>query len=57
MLITGAALVIDNARQHTEARNRILLEHINWGLFDHPLYGSDLTPSDYHLLTYLKNWM
>jgi hypothetical protein len=23
----------------------------------HPLYSLDLTPSDYHLFTYMKNWM
>jgi hypothetical protein len=26
-------------------------------LFDHRPYGSDLTLSDYHLFTYLKNWL
>jgi hypothetical protein len=26
-------------------------------LFDHPPYNPDLTPSDYHLFTYLKNWL
>jgi hypothetical protein len=26
-------------------------------LFDHPLYSPDLAPSDYHLFTYLKNWL
>jgi hypothetical protein len=26
-------------------------------LFDHPPYSPDLTPSDYDLFTYLKNWL
>jgi histone-lysine N-methyltransferase SETMAR len=26
-------------------------------LFDHLPYTPDLTPSDYHLFTYLKNWL
>jgi hypothetical protein len=26
-------------------------------LFDHPLYSLDPTPSNYHLFTYLKNWL
>jgi hypothetical protein len=26
-------------------------------LFDHPPYSPDLSPSDYHLVTYLKNWL
>jgi hypothetical protein len=34
-----------------------LLEHLNWELFDHPSYSPDLTPSVYHLFTYLKNWL
>jgi hypothetical protein len=33
------------------------LEHFNWKLFDHPSYSPDLTPSDYHLFTYLKDWL
>jgi hypothetical protein len=34
-----------------------MLEHFNWELFDHPLYSPDLAPSDYHLFTYVKNWL
>jgi hypothetical protein len=34
-----------------------LLEHFNWKLFDHPPYSPDLTPSNYHLLTYLEDWL
>jgi hypothetical protein len=26
-------------------------------LFDHPPYSPDLTPNDYHLVSYLKNWL
>jgi hypothetical protein len=26
-------------------------------LLDHPPYSPELAPSDYHLLTYLKNWL
>jgi transposase len=47
----------DNARPHTTARTRALLEHFNWELFDHPPYSPDLTPWDYHLSIYLKNWL
>jgi transposase len=46
-----------NARPHTAARTRALLEHFNWELFDHPPYSPDLAPNDYHLFTYLKNWL
>jgi transposase len=47
----------DNARPHTAARTRALLEHFNWELFDHPPYSPDLAPSDYHLFTYVKSWL
>jgi hypothetical protein len=58
MLISGVVLLHVNARPHTAARTRALLDHFNWELFDHPLYSPDLSaPSDFHLLTYLKNWL
>jgi hypothetical protein len=57
MLTSGIVLLHDNARPHTAARTRALLEHFNWELFDHPAYIPDLAPSDYHLITYLKNWL
>jgi hypothetical protein len=34
-----------------------LLEHSNWELFDNPPHSPDRTPSDYHLFTWLKNWL
>jgi transposase len=57
MPILGVVLLQDNARPHTAACTRALLEHFNWELFDHPPYSPDLTPSNYHLFTYLKNWL
>jgi hypothetical protein len=33
----------------------LALEHFNWELFDHSPYNPDLTPSDHHQFTYLKN--
>jgi transposase len=50
-------LLHDNACLHTAASTWALLEHFNWELFDHPPYSPDLAPSDYHLFTYLKNWL
>jgi hypothetical protein len=55
MLTLGEMLLHDNALPHIAARILALLEHFNWGLFDHIFYSPDLAPSDYHLLTYLKN--
>jgi transposase len=57
MLTFGVLFLHDNAPPHTAARTRALLEHFNWELFDHPPYSPDLAPSDYHLFTYLKNWL
>jgi histone-lysine N-methyltransferase SETMAR len=34
-----------------------MLEHFYSELFDHPPYTPHLAPSDYHLFTYLKNWL
>jgi hypothetical protein len=55
ILTSGVVLVYDNARPHAAARTRTLLEHFNWVLFDHSPYSTDLTRSDYHLLTYVKS--
>jgi transposase len=57
MLISGVVLLHDNARPHTAARIRALLQHFNWELSDHPPYSHDLAPSDYHQFTYMKNWL
>jgi histone-lysine N-methyltransferase SETMAR len=59
MLTHGVVLLQDNARAHTSAagRNPALLEQFNWELFDHLPYSPDLAPSDYHLFSYLKNWV
>jgi transposase len=50
-------LLYDNPRPHTAARTRALLENFSWELFEHPPYGYDFAPSDYHLFTYLKKWL
>jgi hypothetical protein len=57
MLITGEVLPHDNALPHTAGRTLALLEHFNWELSDHLPYRPDIAPSDYHLFTYLKNWL
>jgi histone-lysine N-methyltransferase SETMAR len=57
MLTSGVVLLHDNARPHAAAHTQALLEHFNWELFDHPLHSPDLALSDYHLFTYLKNWL
>jgi hypothetical protein len=57
MMTYSVVLLHDNARLHTDARIRALLDHFNWELFDHPPYSPDLAPTDYHLFTCLKNWL
>jgi transposase len=53
----GVVLLHEDSCSHSAAHTWALLEYFNWELFDHPPYSSDLTPSDYHLFTYLKNWL
>jgi hypothetical protein len=59
MLTCGVVLLNENARPHTGARTRTLLEHLDWEWFDYPSHSRDLAPSDYHLFTRtcLKNWL
>jgi hypothetical protein len=46
-----------NAQLKTPACTTALLEHFNRELSDHPPNRPDLTPSDYHMFTQLKNWL
>jgi histone-lysine N-methyltransferase SETMAR len=50
-------LIHDNSQQCRAARTSALLERFNWELTDHLSYSPDLALSDYHLFTYLKNWL
>jgi hypothetical protein len=58
MVTYGVVLLYDNALPHTAARTRVLQEHLNWELFDHP-HSPHTSPNICHLftLTYLKNWL
>jgi hypothetical protein len=57
MLTSGVRLFHDNARLHTAACTRALMDHFNWGLFDHLPYSPDLASSEHYMFTYLKNWL
>jgi hypothetical protein len=59
MLISSVALLIDIAYLDTStaAHARALLKHFIWELLNHPPNNPDLALSDYHLFTYLKNWL
>jgi hypothetical protein len=56
MLTYGVVLLHENASPHTATCTRTPLEHFNWELFDYPPHSPDVTPSEYHLFNYLKNW-
>jgi hypothetical protein len=56
-MLTYGVVLHDNARPHTAARTRPLLDRFNWELFDHSPYSPDLAPRDCHLFTCLKNWL
>ncbi|KAJ4444150.1 hypothetical protein ANN_05939 [Periplaneta americana] len=57
MLSRGVVLLHDNARPHTAASTRELLDQFGWEIFDHPPYSPDLAPSDFHLFTKLKDFL
>ena len=44
----------DNARPHTAALTTTTISRLGWTLLVHPPYSPDLTPSDYHLFSALK---
>jgi hypothetical protein len=59
MLTYSVVLLHDNVLPHTstDPPTRAPLEHFNWEFFDHPPYGPHVAPSNYHLFTYLMNWL
>jgi hypothetical protein len=57
MLTKDVFLLHDKARPHTAARTNALIKLLNWEIFDHPSYITDLAPSDYHLFTKMKVWL
>ena len=48
-------LLHDNARPHIASKTHQQLELLGWETLPHPLYSSDIAPSDYHLFWALKN--
>ncbi|KAJ4433766.1 hypothetical protein ANN_16078 [Periplaneta americana] len=57
MLSRGVVLLHDNARLHTAASTRELLDQFGWEIFDHPPYSPDLALSDFRLFTKLKDFL
>lgn len=54
-LSRGVLLLQDNARIHTAAEVRAILDKNKFELLPHPPYSPDIAPSDYHLFANLKN--
>jgi hypothetical protein len=54
---SGVVFLHDNVHPYTPPCAQALLEHFDWELFHHPPYSPDFALSDYHLFTYLKNWL
>ncbi|KAJ4432832.1 hypothetical protein ANN_21471 [Periplaneta americana] len=54
MLSSGIVLFHDNARPHTAAATKRLLQRFRWEVFDHTPYSPDLVPSDFHLFPRMK---
>ncbi|GBL96459.1 Histone-lysine N-methyltransferase SETMAR [Araneus ventricosus] len=55
MLTEGILLLHDNARPHTAAQTRALLDSFGWEVLDPPPYSPDLATSDFHLFRHLKH--
>jgi hypothetical protein len=57
MLSCSILVQFDNAFPHIAAVTSVLSGKFGLKAFDHLLYGSDLTPSDFHLFTQLKEFL
>jgi len=42
-------LLQHDARPHTSAATRDVIQHLDFSVLPHPLYNPDLAPSDFHL--------
>jgi histone-lysine N-methyltransferase SETMAR len=53
--VTKVLLHHDNTRLHTSLHTREVIRKLQWTVLPHPPYSPDLAPSDYHLLSSLKD--
>jgi hypothetical protein len=44
----------DNARPYTALATQARIQELQWELLEHPAYGPDVPPSDFHLFRPLK---
>uniref|UniRef100_A0A914D1S0 Mos1 transposase HTH domain-containing protein n=1 Tax=Acrobeloides nanus TaxID=290746 RepID=A0A914D1S0_9BILA len=47
----------DNARPHVAHQTLQKIRDMNWERLEHPLYSSDLSPSDYYLFRSMEHWL
>jgi hypothetical protein len=47
----------NNARPHTTAATQDLIATFGWEHFNHPPYGPDLAPSDFHMFLHQKTFL
>jgi hypothetical protein len=47
----------DNACPHTATAMQDLIVTFGWEQFDHPPYGPDLVPNDFHVFLHLKTFL
>jgi transposase len=57
MLTKGVVFLNDSAQHHTAACSNAVIRLFIWKIFDHPPYGPDLAPINYHLFTKMKVWL
>ena len=57
ILRSGIVLLHNNARPHMATHTIETLQTFWWEMFYHPPCSPDLTPKDYHLFVYFKNWL
>jgi hypothetical protein len=52
--VKSVCLLHDNAHPHTIAMTTGTSEEMHWEVLPHPVYSTDLAPSDFHLFGSLK---
>ncbi|XGW10940.1 hypothetical protein V3C99_012440 [Haemonchus contortus] len=56
-LVNGLLLLHDNGQPHVSQIVFQKLNELQIGALPHPLYSSDLSPTDYHLSKHLDNFL
>jgi histone-lysine N-methyltransferase SETMAR len=54
-LATGVLLHHESSGPHTASATQKRIQELQWELYEHPPYSPDLVPSDFHLISPLKN--